>query len=262
MAGLCHLARHRLPIAVLVASGVLVIAGCGSSSKPSSANTSATTSSSANTSATTSSSANTSATTSSSAKHERDHIDERQQEESSDLREIPARGSGLHTFARGAELPGSDVRRWRRSGQPFDPPGMLTSPGFELAERQCAKLGLDLAGYAPTSTATAAEMAQALAVAKCMRAHGVPNWPDPTKTCPATERRRRDGRGAGPAGRPDLRDPKVDRHRVARGQTGRDRLPRGLTGRGSNGQTGGDRLSRGPTGGVRRGLYATARRWR
>ncbi len=65
------------------------------------------------------------------------------------------------------------------------PPGMLTSPGFELAERQCAKLGLDLAGYAPTSTATAAEMAQALAVAKCMRAHGVPNWPDPTKTMPS-----------------------------------------------------------------------------
>ena len=62
---------------------------------------------------------------------------------------------------------------------------MLTSPGFELAERQCAKLGLDLAGYAPTSTATAAEMAQALAVAKCMRAHGVPNWPDPTKTMPS-----------------------------------------------------------------------------
>jgi hypothetical protein len=54
---------------------------------------------------------------------------------------------------------------------------MLTSPGFELAQKECAKLGLELAGYAPTSTATAAEMAQALAVAKCMRAHGVPNWP-------------------------------------------------------------------------------------
>jgi hypothetical protein len=43
---------------------------------------------------------------------------------------------------------------------------------------------LELAGYAPTSTATAAEMAQALAIARCMRAHGVPTWPDPRKTPP------------------------------------------------------------------------------
>ena len=47
------------------------------------------------------------------------------------------------------------------------------------------KARLVLAGYAPTSTATAAEMAQALTIAKCMRAHGVPNWPDPTKTIPS-----------------------------------------------------------------------------
>jgi hypothetical protein len=65
------------------------------------------------------------------------------------------------------------------------PPGMLTSAAFMLAQQECAKLGLELAGYAPTSTATAAEMAQALAVAKCMRAHGVPNWPDPTTTMPS-----------------------------------------------------------------------------
>lgn len=65
------------------------------------------------------------------------------------------------------------------------PPGMLTSPGFELAQKECAKLGLELAGYAPTSTATAGEMAQALGVARCIRAHGVPNWPDPIKTMPS-----------------------------------------------------------------------------
>ncbi len=61
----------------------------------------------------------------------------------------------------------------------------MDSPGFLLAEKECAKLGLELAGYSPTSTATAAEMAQALVVARCMRAHGVPNWPDPTKTLPS-----------------------------------------------------------------------------
>ena len=61
----------------------------------------------------------------------------------------------------------------------------MSSPGFLLAEKDCAKLGFVLAGYTPTSTATAAEMAQALTVAKCMRAHGVPNWPDPSKTIPS-----------------------------------------------------------------------------
>jgi hypothetical protein len=62
---------------------------------------------------------------------------------------------------------------------------MLESAAFALAQKECAKLGLELAGYAPTSTATAAELAQALAIAKCMRAHGVPNWPDPTTTAPS-----------------------------------------------------------------------------
>jgi hypothetical protein len=65
------------------------------------------------------------------------------------------------------------------------PLGVMTFQQFMLAQKACAKLGLELAGYAPTSTATAAEMAQALAVARCMRAHGVPNWPDPSKTPPS-----------------------------------------------------------------------------
>ena len=63
---------------------------------------------------------------------------------------------------------------------------MLSSPVFELAQRACAKLGLELAGYiASEETPSAAAIAQALAVAKCMRAHGVPNWPDPTRTLPS-----------------------------------------------------------------------------
>ena len=65
------------------------------------------------------------------------------------------------------------------------PLGMGTSPALALAQKECAKHGLELAGYAPISTATAAEMAQALSIARCMRAHGVPNWPDPIKTAPA-----------------------------------------------------------------------------
>jgi hypothetical protein len=61
----------------------------------------------------------------------------------------------------------------------------MDSSGFMLAEKECAKLGFVLAGYAPIRTATGAEMARALAAAKCVRAHGVPNWPDPTTTVPS-----------------------------------------------------------------------------
>ncbi len=62
---------------------------------------------------------------------------------------------------------------------------MLTSPAFELAQTACAKLGLELAGYPAPTPPSAAVMAQVVAVAKCMRAHGVPNWPDPTTTMPS-----------------------------------------------------------------------------
>ncbi len=66
------------------------------------------------------------------------------------------------------------------------PAGMLSSSGFELAQKVCAKLGLELAGYAAASeTPSAVTMAQMLAVAKCMRAHGVPNFPDPRTTMPS-----------------------------------------------------------------------------
>jgi hypothetical protein len=65
------------------------------------------------------------------------------------------------------------------------PPGMLTSSAFEVAQKQCAKLGLELAGSAAQSVKpTAGEMAQWLGVARCMRAHGVPNFPDPRTTMP------------------------------------------------------------------------------
>jgi hypothetical protein len=64
------------------------------------------------------------------------------------------------------------------------PNGMLTSPAFFSAEKTCAKLGIYGAGEAAQEPPTAAQAAQALAIAKCMRAHGVPNWPDPTTHVP------------------------------------------------------------------------------
>jgi hypothetical protein len=65
------------------------------------------------------------------------------------------------------------------------PAAMGSSPAFALAQKECAKRGLELAGYAAQSVKpTAAEMAQWLGVARCMRAHGVPNFPDPTTSLP------------------------------------------------------------------------------
>ncbi len=64
------------------------------------------------------------------------------------------------------------------------PAGMLTSPAFFVAQKQCAKLGLYGAGAAAQEPATAAQVAQAVAISKCMRAHRVPNWPDPTTHVP------------------------------------------------------------------------------
>jgi hypothetical protein len=65
------------------------------------------------------------------------------------------------------------------------PAAMGSSPAFALAQKDCAKLGLELAGYAGESVKpTDAEMAQWVSVARCMRAHGVPNFPDPTTSLP------------------------------------------------------------------------------
>jgi hypothetical protein len=61
----------------------------------------------------------------------------------------------------------------------------MNSPGFMLAERECAKLGLFGAGQAASEPATRAQVAQAVSVSRCMRAHGAPNWPDPTTLVPS-----------------------------------------------------------------------------
>ena len=145
MAVLLHLARHRLPIAVVV-SGVLVITGCGSKGKPINTGASNTASSFA-----------------------RSQIAAAQCIRSHGVPNLPDPTLG----AGGAQV----------SLQ--TPPGVLTSPAFELAEKACAKLGLELAGYARASEKPdAATMVQSVAVARCMRAHGVPNFPDPARTMP------------------------------------------------------------------------------
>lgn len=164
MSVLLDLARHRLPIAVVLVPGVLVIAGCGSSSKPSSASKSATRSSSTSESATTPSSA---------SKRSPPSYAKSQLAAARCIRSHGVPNFPDPTFGAG----GAQVNL-------STPAGMLTSAAFELAQKACAKLGLELAGYAPTSTATATEMAQALTIAQCMRAHGVPNWPDPRRTMP------------------------------------------------------------------------------
>jgi hypothetical protein len=65
------------------------------------------------------------------------------------------------------------------------PASMGSSPAFAQAQKTCAKRGLELAGYAAQQEKpTASEIAQYLALARCMRAHRVPNFPDPAKTMP------------------------------------------------------------------------------
>jgi hypothetical protein len=62
----------------------------------------------------------------------------------------------------------------------FKSSGVFASPTFMAASRACAKYN---GGHLPTTATTQAvspkEMQKRLAVSHCMRAHGVPNFPDP-----------------------------------------------------------------------------------
>lgn len=156
--------RRCLPIVVAAVSCALALAACGGSSKPSSANQPSST-----TPRPTSTGGPTRRNTGSPSSFARSQLAAAACIRKHGIPDFPD-----PTFGAG----GAQVNL-------STPTGMLTSPAFLLAEKQCAKQGLELAGYAPTSTATAAEMAQALAIARCMRAHGVPNWPDPSRTLPS-----------------------------------------------------------------------------
>jgi hypothetical protein len=66
------------------------------------------------------------------------------------------------------------------------PRGMLISAAFVVAQGECAKRGLELAGYvAAQEKPSAPTIAQMVKIAECIRSHGVPNFPDPARTYPA-----------------------------------------------------------------------------
>jgi hypothetical protein len=127
-----------LLIGIAVSSGVLVIAGCGSSSKPRSAGESASSGPSAG------------------------------------VRYADCmRSHGVPNFPDpgGGAKPGFGVQ--------------LVTPPFQAAQKTCAGLlpGAGSGGSGPPSAALDKQM---LAVAECMRAHGVSGFPDPTTTPPSS----------------------------------------------------------------------------
>lgn len=66
-----------------------------------------------------------------------------------------------------------------KPGSGLDP----QSPAFQAAQRKCKRLlpGLRGAPHAPTR----AEVQAALTFARCMRTHGVPDFPDPVTSAPS-----------------------------------------------------------------------------
>jgi hypothetical protein len=150
MSVLLQLARPRLLMAVVVVSGVLVIAGCGGSGKSSGASKSASSGASAGVAF-------------SRCMRSRGV---------SDFPDPSASGafqvqlSGYHTRVVEGDVPGVNP----------------DSPAFKAAQSACQKL---LPGAFPQSRSpSVAAMAQARAWATCMRAHGVPNFPDPMTSLP------------------------------------------------------------------------------
>jgi hypothetical protein len=66
-------------------------------------------------------------------------------------------------------------------GPTFAGPGLTGSPAFKAAQQACAKFAVGLLGAQKLS----ASRRQALvAFARCVRAHGVPSFPDPSLTAP------------------------------------------------------------------------------
>ncbi len=141
-------ARHRAPIAAALAvvSGVLVLAGCGSSGDPSTTGKSA------------SSAANDGL---SYADCMRSHG-------------VPNFPDPTVTSSGGQVHIGIKIG----AGSGVNP----SSPSFQSAQKACGKL---LPGGGPTgSKPSAATETQMLATAQCMRAHGISGFPDPTTSPP------------------------------------------------------------------------------
>jgi hypothetical protein len=127
------LARGRLLSAVVVVSGVLVVAGCGSSSKPTTSSRSAST--------------------------------------------LASPGVGFAECMRSHGVPNlpdptTAVGPYRISLSGINP----GSPSFQAAQKLCGMSG----GGPGSAKPSAAAVSQMTAIARCMRAHGVTDFPDPT----------------------------------------------------------------------------------
>jgi hypothetical protein len=149
MSAPAHAARRRLAVAVALVSGALVIAGCGSSSRPSGTRSKGPSKASASSFA------------------------QGTLKWAACIRSHGVPNFPDPTFSAG----GAGVNL-------STPAGLLTSPAFFAAQKTCAKLGLYGPAGGAQEPATAAQVAQGLAMSKCMRAHGVPSWPDPTTHVP------------------------------------------------------------------------------
>jgi hypothetical protein len=59
------------------------------------------------------------------------------------------------------------------------------APAFRAAQAKCQKLGGLPAIFGSTTHPTAQTLAKLVKIARCMRAHGVPQFPDPRTSVPA-----------------------------------------------------------------------------
>lgn len=151
-----HLARHRIPIAAVLVSGVVMIAGCGGSSKPS-------------TSKPSSVSKSTSSLVSEAVAFSR-----------------CMRAHGLPNFPDPNASDGFQINSNGKFKIHIGPRGPNEPPAFQAAQSACQNLFPPISGAAGKQNPTAETMTQMLTVAKCMRAHRVPNWPDPTTYLPSS----------------------------------------------------------------------------
>jgi hypothetical protein len=89
------------------------------------------------------------------------------------------RAHGVSSFPEPGSLSAPDAIR-NFKGQIVQAVGALaSSPVFQAAQRACAEY---YGRPAPAPQVSPREMQKLLAVSRCMRAHGVPNFPDPNST--------------------------------------------------------------------------------
>lgn len=161
-------AGGRLPLVLLVAGAVLALAGCGSKS-PSVASVAATTA------ARSTGSAGSTSTTPSTTESGSASV---QLQRAAAAYAACMRAHGVPDFpdpsaGGGFEFPAGS----------FDP----SSPAVEAAQAKCRKL---LPGGGPPAAGTSTHpttqwLAHMVAVARCMRRHGIAGFPDPTTTMPS-----------------------------------------------------------------------------